>query len=219
MQVKIEGAPAFGYLVMDLDPGEMVMTESGAMMSMDVGIDLRARMAGGFFTALFRRLFGGESFFVNEFCNRGRQRQRLVVTQSTPGDVFPVTLNGEAINVEPGAFVACTAGVSLSTRWAGFSSLVAREGLFKLRISGAGTVWLGAYGGVVRRNVDGVLLVDSGHLLAYSDGISFRIGLAGGIFSSLFGGEGLVSRLKGRGVVLLQTRSLDTLTQFVNSKL
>jgi uncharacterized protein (AIM24 family) len=45
------------------------------------------------------------------------------------------------------------------------------------------------------------------------------IGLAGGLFSSLFSGEGLVLKLRGPGRVYLQSRSIEALASWVNSHL
>ena len=60
---------------------------------------------------------------------------------------------------------------------------------------------------------------DSGHLVGYEPGVSLRMGLAGGIFTSLFSGEGLVTRLRGEGRVYLQSRSLGGLVSWTNSYL
>ena len=130
-----------------------------------------------------------------------------------------VRLNGGGLCLQPGAFVACTPGMSLGVQWAGFGSLIAREGLFKLRVSGTGTVWYGAYGAMLEKMVDGEHVVDSGHLVAYEPQMKLKIQLAGGIFSSFFGGEGLVTRVEGKGKVIIQTRSLSGLAGWLNPKL
>jgi uncharacterized protein (TIGR00266 family) len=99
---------------------------------------------------------------------------------------------------------------------AGIASWLGGEGLFRLRVSGRGSVWIGGYGSIVEREVRGELKVDSGHLIAYEPTIELRTGLSGGIFSSMFGGEGLVTRVMGQGRVYLQTRSLEGLASWTN---
>ena len=45
------------------------------------------------------------------------------------------------------------------------------------------------------------------------------VGMAGGIFSSFFSGEGLVTRIKGPGRIYMQSRSTSGLTGWINSHL
>ena len=86
-------------------------------------------------------------------------------------------------------------------------------------VSGTGKVWYGAYGALLERDLDGETIVDTSHLVAYSPGISLKLQLAGGIFSSFFGGEGLVTRVTGKGKIVIQTRSLSGLVSWLNPKL
>jgi len=92
------------------------------------------------------------------------------------------------------------------------------EGLFRLKIYGTGTVWYGAFGSIVEKEVNGTYIVDSGHLLSYPPSIKLRIQLSGGIFSSFFSGEGLVLRLEGSGKIKLQTRSIGGLAGWLNPR-
>ena len=48
MQSTIEGAPAFAYINVDLEPGETVIAESNAMSSMAADLDMAAKFNGGF---------------------------------------------------------------------------------------------------------------------------------------------------------------------------
>ena len=130
-----------------------------------------------------------------------------------------IQLNNESLFLQPGAFVACTAGVNLGLRFAGLVSWIAREGLFRLVVSGTGTVWVGAFGALLDREVDGELIVDTGHLVAYPPGIKLKLQLASGIFSSIFGGEGLVTRVNGQGKIIIQTRSIGGLAGWINPRL
>ena len=219
MKTEIKGMPSFGYIDVDLSPGETIYSESGAMTSMSADLDLKAKMNGGFFSALFKRLLGNESFFIGQFTNNTDGQRRLTLTQATPGQIHELDLNDSSICMQPGAYLASTEGVHLGIRWAGITSFIAREGLFKLVASGTGKLWFGAYGGLIEHQVSGEFIVDSGHLVAYDPKIKLRLQLSGGIFSSFFGGEGLVTRLNGSGRVFLQSRSLSGLTDWINPKL
>lgn len=219
MKVSVNGAPAFAYLDVDLDPGETIVAESDAMAGMSAALDMTAVFNGGFFSGLAKKFLGGESLFVNRFTNNTRQPLRVTLVQATPGDVREVTLEGGSVCLQPGAFLAATPGVKLGLRWAGLASLIAREGLFKVEASGRGRLWYGAYGALVDRVVNGEYVVDTGHLVAYEPQMKLKMQLAGGLFGSLLGGEGLVTRVEGRGKIVLQTRSLSGLAGWLNPKI
>jgi len=215
MEYEIRNRPAFANLLLRLTRGERVLAESGAMASMSSSIQVRSRFSGGFFMALLRKLFGGESLFMNELSTDSGGE--LVLTQPTPGDMECMELKGQALFLQAGAFIACDTSVSLSLGWAGIRSWLAREGLFRLKVSGTGRVWFGGYGGILTKEIQSEYVVDSSHLVAYEPSISLKVGLSGGVATSLFSGEGLVMRLRGPGRVYLQSRSIDALAAWVNS--
>ncbi|HEX4911663.1 MAG TPA: TIGR00266 family protein [Permianibacter sp.] len=219
MKVELKGSAAFAYLDVELAPGETIVAEPDAMSSMAADLDLDAKFNGGFFKGLLRKYLGGESLFINHFSNNSNGPRRLTLVQSTPGALRCIELNGNSFCLQPGAFLASTPDVKIGLRWAGFTSLIAREGLFKLEVSGTGKVWYGAYGELLEREIDGEHIVDSGHLVGYEPQMQLKLQLAGGIFSSLFGGEGLVTRVEGKGKIIIQTRSLTGLAGWLNPKL
>ena len=219
MEMLERGKTSFTHLVCQLDPGDEIITESGAMASQDAGIDLDTNLKGGFFNAIIRKIFGGESLFINTFTNRANVRQSMVISKETPGDVYCHELKGDSLFLQPGAFLCCTPGVELSTKWAGFKFLFAGEGLFRLQVSGTGKVWIGVFGTLLERELNGELIVDSGHLVAYPDNIQYKLQLSGGLISSVTSGEGLVGRLEGRGKILMQSRSLGGLVGWLNPRL
>jgi uncharacterized protein (TIGR00266 family) len=218
MYVETRGGSAFSYLAVTLDPGEVVIAEPNAMTSMAVAIDLRSRLNGGFFKGLLRKFLGGESLFINHFTNLSDQPQTLMLSQASPGQILCRTLKGDALFLQPGAFVACEEGVDLRLHFAGFASWFAREGLFRIKAEGEGTVWFGAYGALLERTLDGELLIDTSHLVAYDPGIRLHVQLAGGVFASLFGGEGFVTRVSGTGRIILQSRSVSSLARWLNPR-
>lgn len=219
MQADIKGGVAFSYLDVTLDAGESIIAEADAMSTMDPALILRASLNGSFFGALGKKFLGGESMFLSTFTNAGTTPRNVSLAQTYPGQLRAVQLNNQAFCLQPGAFVACTSGLQISTAWAGFHSLIAREGLFRLQISGSGTLWYGAYGALLEQYVDGETLVDTSHLVAYEPQMRLRVQLAGGLCSSFFGGEGLVTRIEGKGWIIIQTRSLSSLAEWLNPKL
>ena len=216
METVIAGKPAFAYVQVDLDPGESIIAESDAMSTMHADLDLETRLNGGLIGGVLRKFLGGESLFINTFTNRTAARRRLTLVQKTPGDMECVELNNETIYFQPGAYLCSTPGVKINLQYAGLASFIGGEGLFKLKLSGTGRVWYGAYGALMEREIDGELIVDSSHLVAYRDGIRLKVQLAGGLVSSLLGGEGLVTRVEGKGRIIIQSRSLSGLAKWIN---
>lgn len=219
MNARIEGGPTFAHLHVDLAPGESIVAESDAMASMSADLDLDAQFNGGFVGGLARKFLGGESLFINHFTNNTQKTLHLALVQSTPGDMRRVDLNGNSVCFQPGAYVCSTPGVKLGLQYAGIGSLIGREGLFKLVASGTGTVWYGAYGSMLDKQVTGEFIVDTSHLVAYDPHLKLKVQLAGGIFSSFFGGEGLVTRIEGTGNIVVQTRSISGLSGWVNRRI
>jgi uncharacterized protein (TIGR00266 family) len=219
MITRLEGQPAFAHLHVDLEPGESIVAEPDSMASMSADLELAVRFNGGFFSGLCKKYLGDESLFINEFVNRTSGPRRVTLVQATPGDIGRVDLNGHSLCLQPGAYLASTPGVHLGLKWAGFASLIGGEGLFKLVVSGTGTVWYGAYGSLAEHAVDGEFIVDTSHLVAYDPSLKLKVQLAGGLFGSFFGGEGLVTRVVGRGKIVIQTRSLDGLKNWLNPRL
>ena len=216
MESEIIGKPSFAYVNVVLAPGESLVAQPDAMSSMDADLDLQAKLNGGILGGLLRKYLGGESLFINHFTNNTAAPRRLTLVQKTPGDIDCVDLNGDTIYFQPGAYLCSTPGVQLSLKWAGLASFIGGEGLFKLKLTGTGRVWYGCYGALLEKEVDGEVIVDSSHLVAYRDGIRLKVQLSGGIFSSFFSGEGLVTRVEGKGRIVIQTRSISGLAKWIN---
>jgi len=215
MEATIRNRPSFANVVVILEPGDSIIAEADAMASMSTTVSMETRWSGGMMGAVLKRVFGGESLFVNEFT--ATERSELVLTQPLPGDIECMELNGTTFYLQPGAFLACEPGIKLSLKWAGVASFVGGEGLFRLVVSGTGRVWFSAYGGIFEREITDEYIVDTGHLVAYEPSINIKVGLAGGIFSSFFGGEGLITRVRGPGKIYMQSRNMSGLTAWMNA--
>jgi uncharacterized protein (TIGR00266 family) len=219
MKATIEGRPSFAYLHILINPGESIVAESDAMSSMSADLDMVTKLNGGFFSGLCKKYLGGESLFINHFTNNTDGQRRITLVQATPGDIGKLELNGNSYCLQPGAYVASTPGVKLGLKWAGIASFIGREGLFKLVVSGTGSVWYGAYGALLDRDVDGEFIVDTSHLVTYEPQLKLKTQLAGGLLTSFFSGEGLVTRVQGKGRISIQTRSLQGLRSWLNPRI
>jgi uncharacterized protein (TIGR00266 family) len=215
VETEIRNKPAFANLHVTLEAGDQIVADADAMASMSANVDIKTKWNGGAVKAILRRIFGGESMFVNVFSTPSSGE--VVLTQPFPGDIICLDLNNTTMYLQPGAFIACEPSVKLGMGWAGIKMLIAREGLFRLKVSGTGKVWIGAYGGIFQREINDEFIVDSGHLIAYEPTIGIRIGMAGGLISSLMSGEGLVTRVTGPGQIYMQSRSFGGLAAWANA--
>ena len=99
MKHEILYRPAYSLLKIELEQGEAVSAEAGAMVSMSSTIEMQTAAKGGIFGALKRSVLGGESFFVNTFNATGPGEVTFAPT--LPGDIQALELNGQT--VYPGA--------------------------------------------------------------------------------------------------------------------
>ncbi len=213
MHTEIMYRPSYSLAVVTLDPNERINVEAGSMVSMSAGIQLETKAAGGILASLKRSLLGGESFFMNEY-RASAQGGQLSLAPALPGDMVVLNLQeDEELLVQSGSYVASAQSISIDTKWGGAKTFFASEGLFLLRCSGQGPLILSSYGAIHEMwlDVDERYTVDTGHLVAFGEGMGFDVRAVGGLKSTLFSGEGLVVELTGPGRVLVQTRSADAL--------
>lgn len=220
MKVEIKYRPSYSLGVVTLGPNEELQVEGGSMVSMSSDISIKTEARGGLLKSLGRSLLGGESFFQNVY-RGGPNGGEVTVAPALPGDLYLVDLKGESLMVQSGSYVASGDGVSVDTKWGGAKTFFASEGLIMLRVSGQGMAILSSYGAIHEMDLAAGerYTVDTGHLVAFSDSMGFKVRAVGGLKSTLFSGEGLVVDLTGPGKVLLQTRSTDALLSWLIPKL
>jgi uncharacterized protein (TIGR00266 family) len=220
MEVNILYRPSYSLGVIRLGPNEEIRVESGAMVSMSQGVTVETKAAGGILKSLARSVLAGESFFQNTF-RAPAGGGEVTVAPALPGDLFVLELRNESLLVQSGSYVASETGINLDTKWGGAKTFFASEGLIMLRASGTGKLLLSSFGAIHEVNLEAgqTYTVDTGHLVAFSEGIGFKVRRVGGLKSTIFSGEGLVVDLTGPGRVLLQTRSTDAFLSWLIPKL
>jgi uncharacterized protein (TIGR00266 family) len=220
MEIDILYKPSYSLGVIKLGGGEELRVEGGAMVSMTPGISLETGATGGILKSLGRALLGGESFFQNTY-RAPDQGGEIAVAPPLPGDLFTLDLQNESLLVQSGSYVASEKGIEIDTKWGGAKTFFASEGLIMLRAQGQGKLVLSSFGAIheVNLGTGQGYTVDTGHLVAFSEGIGFRVRRVGGMKSTLFSGEGLVVDLNGPGRVLMQTRSSDAFLSWLIPKL
>jgi uncharacterized protein (TIGR00266 family) len=218
MQHQIDYGPAYALITLSLDAGDSVMTEAGAMVSMTPGLEIQTSASGqgGFLKGLKRAALGGESFFMNTYAPG-----ELALAPTLPGDIVHRTLGAETIYLTSGSYLASSTSVDVDTKWGGAKTFFSREGLFLLKITGPGDLIVSSYGAIreVPLEAGQVHVVDSGHMVAFTDGVQYKVRKFAGWKSTLLGGEGLVVELTGPGTAWIQTRSADALVDWIAPRL
>ena len=214
----------------ELDPGETVIAEAGAMNYMEEGITFEAKMGDGsepqqgfvqkMISAAGRSLTG-ESIFMTHFTNEGFGKRRVAFAAPYPGKIIPLDLAeiGGSMTCQKDAFLCAALGTKVSIAFqkrlgAGFFG---GEGFIVQKLVGDGKAFVHAGGTVIKKELRGeTLRVDTGCLVAFTEGIEYNIERAGSLKSMFFGGEGLfLATLKGHGTVLLQSLPFSRLADRV----
>ena len=221
MRHEVKYQPSYALALIDLEPGESIQAEAGAMVSKSSAIEMETSTRGGMLSGLRRSVLGGESFFINTF-RAEHEAGQVTVAPALPGDIMALDLTGETtLLVQSGSFLAATDGVDVDTKWGGAKSFFSSEGLFLLRCTGQGTIWVSSYGAIhpIDLGVGEPYVVDTGHMVAFDDSVQYDVGRSGGWKSTLFSGEGLVVNLTGPGRFYMQTRSEDSFLSWLIPKL
>jgi uncharacterized protein (TIGR00266 family) len=204
----------------ELDQGETVVAEAGAMNYMEDGIDFEAKMGDGsevdqgFMGKLFsagKRMITGESLFMTHFTSQVFGKRRVAFAAPFPGSVVPIDLSqmGGSITCQKDSFLCAALGtkVDIAFNKRLGSGFFGGEGFILQHLSGDGMAFVHAGGTVIEKQLTGeTLRLDTGCLVAFSDGIDYSIEMTKGLKSMFFGGEGLfMATLSGHGKVWIQS--------------
>lgn len=219
MQTEIMYGPAYATAKLTLTAGETVRAEAGAMLAMSPGVAMETSTQGGVLKGLRRSILGGESFFMNTFTAQADGAE-LWLAPALAGDVVAWPIDG-TLFVQSGSYLASSAGVEVDSNWGGAKTFFSREGLFMLRVSGHGDVVLSSYGAIhaIDLQPGQTYTVDTGHMVAWTEGVGYAVRKVGSWKSTFFSGEGLVCDLTGPGRIYLQTRSQDAFLGWLIPKL
>ncbi len=219
---EITHGPSFAMLRVDLQPGQKVVAEAGAMVARNSNVEMEVKMNAGsragffakvkaFFIAMIRKIVGGETFFVNHFTSP-QAPGAVWVAPTLSGTIAHRRMQGETITLSTGAYLASSGDFEMKMKFGGFKSLLAKEGAFFIQITGTGDLWFNSYGGVHAVDINGPFMVDNGHLVGFEGNVTFAIKSAGGgAMGFLASGEGLVVQFEGQGRVYLQSRNIGSL--------
>jgi uncharacterized protein (TIGR00266 family) len=203
-------------LSIDLEPGEILFSQTNCMCWMTDGIEMNTTTGGGMVAGFLRSLSGG-GFFITDFAARGIGQ--VAFAPRFPGTIMPVELGpGQSLICRKETFLCAQKSVTLEIAWqkrigAGFFG---GEGFILQRITGPGIAFLDLSGEIVARDLapGERLLVHAGHVGTIEPSVQFDIQMIRGFKNILFGGEGLfLATVTGPGRVLLQSMPILNLAE------
>lgn len=212
MRFEVLAKPTYSVLEVQLNEGEQVIAEAGAMTWMSPTIRTTTSTRGGVFQGLKRKLLAGESFFQNTYTAEGGAGT-VGLAPGCPGDIVALPLKDGELLLERGAYLASSPDVHCDSKWQGLGGLF-KEGLFALRVTGTGMLFFHSYGAIEQVKVDGEYIVDNGFAVAWEPQLQFKVTRARRIRSFLFSDQ-LLTRFIGQGRIWVQTRSPHSLANWV----
>ncbi len=211
MDYEIKYKPSYSMLVIKLEPNESVTAEAGAMTYMEPNIEVNTRKREkSLLGTIGLSLFGRQSFFVNDY--QALNTAGEVAFVSAPvGDIETLEVNqNQGYIIQSSAYIASTQSVDLDIKWQGFTKGLFGQGLFMMKAQGQGKLFINTFGAIDKHTLtaDQTLIVDNFHLVAFSDTCDYKVKKFGGLKSTILGGEGLVTEIKGPGDIYIQTKNL-----------
>ena len=218
----------------ELDRGETIIAEAGAMNWMEDDIVYEAKMGDGSsqdeglmgkLLSAGKRALSGESLFLTHFTNTSNSKRRVAFAAPYPGHILPIDLAqmGGELLCQKDAFLCAALGTELDiafSRRLG-TGFFGGEGFILQRLRGDGMAFVHAGGSVIKKELNNEMLrVDTGCLVAFSPSVNYEIEMTKGLKSMFFSGEGFfLATLQGTGIVYLQSLPFSRLADRVTEQL
>lgn len=218
VKYEIKYKPSYSMLVVSLDSGESVTAEAGAMTYMSPNIDVKTRMREkSILGTLGLSFLGRQSFFVNDYTAL-REGGEVGFVSAPVGDIQTLEVTpSHGYVIQKSAYIASTENVDLDVKWEGFTKGLFGQGLFMIKVTGKGSLFINTFGAIDKHNLQSgqKLVVDNFHLVAFSDTCQYRVTKFGGLKETILGGEGLVTEIVGPGEIYLQTKNLREFVEWL----
>ncbi|MFC1802854.1 TIGR00266 family protein [Thermoproteota archaeon] len=211
MKYEIKYDPSYSMLVLDLEDGERITGEAGSLTYMTPNIIVKTRTREkSILGTLKTSILGGQSLFVTDFTSMGGPGQ-IALVAAPIGDIEKLEVSpNQGWIIERAAYLASSNQVDLDIRWEGFSRGLFGQGLFMVKTSGLGDLFINTFGAIDEHKLGPgeQLVVDNYHLVAFSDTCEYEVRKFGNWKETILSGEGLVTYIEGPGMVYIQTKNL-----------
>lgn len=218
MKYEIKYRPSYSLLVVNLEQGETITAEAGAMTYMTPNIEAHTRKREkSLLGSLGLSIIGGQSFWVNDYTAANGLGEAAFVAAPL-GDIEMLEIKpGKGYVIQKSAYIASTQSVDLDIKWEGFTRGLFGQGLFMIKVSGDGSLFINTFGAIDKHTLQAgqTMIVDNFHLVAFSDTCSYKVTKFGGLKETLLGGEGLVTQITGPGDIYIQTKNLSEFVEWL----
>lgn len=218
MKFELKYKPSYAILVTNLDQGETITAESGALTYMTPNIEVHTRKREkSLLGSLGLKLIGGQSFWVNDYTATNGSGEAAFVAAPV-GDIKQLDIApGSGYIIQKSAYIASTSGIDLDVKWEGFTKGLFGQGLFMIKATGSGQMFINTFGAIDTHALQAgqTLVVDNFHLVGFSESCSYKVTRLGGLKETLLSGEGLVTQITGPGEVHIQTKNLQEFTEWL----
>jgi len=218
LQYRIDHRDSNTILSVLLQQEFPLQVKPGAMVTMAGTVQVK----GNFSKGAFLKAFTGGEMSVSTFTGPGE----VVLAPEVWGDIFPLRIepNGQQWVLGKDAYLAATSGVVLASKAQGLGqSLFSGEGFIvrSVKPGSQGVLFVQSLGAVFERRLAAgeQLIVDNGHLVAWTCSYKAERIKASGFLGSMHTGEGAVCRFTGPGTILIQTRNPEALGQWIRAQL
>src|SRR3989337_1620366 len=197
MKYEIKYKPSYAMLAVTLNQGETITAEAGAMTYMDPNIEAHTRKREkSLLQSIGLSLIGGQSFWVNDYtATNGPGQAAFAAAPIGDGETIEVRPD-QGYVIQKSAYIASTPSIELDVKWEGFSRGLFGQGLFMLKATGNGNLFINTFGAIDKHTLqpNQTLIVDNFHLVAFSNTCTYKVTKFGGLKETLLASEGLVTQ-------------------------
>lgn len=221
-----EGGSGFQCVRFTLKQNESINADAGAMNYMSDSIDISTQ-TGNALNAI-SRMFSGSSFFYNTFTNKGINDATINLSSVHPGNIGAFYIpKGKSLNLISDSYICSTPNLQITTN-VRFGGVLLGYGLTFVHIEAkdsSGVVWAAAFGNTIEKNIrpGEAIKIDNGIIMGFESNVDIHTNFVGGITSTLFSGEGLVSKIENKGSksmkMFLQSRSKTSYIEYIKHKM
>jgi len=218
MKYEIKYKPSYSMLVVNLEQSEKITAEAGSMTYMDPNVEAHTRKREkSLLGSLSLAIIGRQSFWVNEYTAL-KGPGEVAFVSAPVGDIETLEIKpNQGYIIQKAAYIASTENVDLDVKWEGFTKGLFGQGLFMIKVTGNGTLFINTFGAIDKHTLKPgqTIIVDNFHLVAFSDTCNYKVTKFGGLKETILGGEGLVTQITGPGDIYIQTKNLREFVEWL----
>ena len=214
MHVEAVQKGAFGWALVKLNSRERFVSEAGSMFrvssNVDIDVSTRSRSTGGLLSGI-KRMIAGESFFFSTYTASGGRAAEVGLAPRLQGEVAVINCDGTNRWVcAGGSYLGSSPDLDIDTQFQGLRGVFSGESLSFLSVEGVGPLIVNAFGKITEIEVSGHFTVDTGHVVAFEESLTYSIDKAGGSWvQSFLTSEGLTLKFYGHGRLYVQSHNPD----------